>query len=151
MPGVPLTLIREEFERATAFSPEKAVALRGTGVAHPGHDCWVFPRFWVPKLVLGFTLLGVAMVATDLMQALHAHSGCRMTYLSSRLTFHFVKGESVVKHPQNQRAHNDKIFTGLFAAWNCAQFAANRRAVLRAYPEYSTCWFSHQAEWSVYS
>ena len=31
----------------------------------------------VPRLVLGFTMVGVSMIATDLMQALHAISGCR--------------------------------------------------------------------------
>ena len=37
-------------------------------------------------------------------QALHALSGCRMSLLSPRLTFHFVEGDSVVKHPGNQCA-----------------------------------------------
>lgn len=121
------------------------------------------------------------------MQALYAESQCRMTLLSDRLTFHFVEGDSVVKHPGNQvssrclperevsllacftqpravpticsspilsvwqRARNDKIFTGLYTAWNCAQFARNRRDVLAVHPEYSQCWFSQQAEWNVYS
>ena len=143
------------------------------------------------------------MIATDLMQALHAHSGCRMALLSPLLTcalrqhharhliahvlahiliphprlsrprlhpppstlspervellcappcsFHYVQGDSVVKHPQNQRARNDRIFTGLYTAWNCAQFARNRRDILKRYPEYEQCWFNHQAEWSVYT
>jgi len=86
-----------------------------------------------------------------LWQALHAISGCRMSLLSPHLTFHFVEGDSVVKHPSNQRARNDKIFTGLYTAWNCAQFARNRRDVLATYPEYGQCWFSQQAEWNVYS
>jgi len=93
----------------------------------------------------------VSMVATDLMQALHAHSGCRMMLLSPKLTFHHVQGDSVVKHPQNQRARNDRIFTGLYTAWNCAQFVRNRRDILAVYPEYAQCWFNHQAEWSVYT
>ena len=75
------------------------------------------------------------MIATDLMQALHAISGCRMSLLSPHLTFHFVQGDSVVRHPGNQRARNDKVFTGLYAAWNCAQFARNRRDVLQQHPE----------------
>ena len=127
-----------------AFGVESALGWRGTGLGHPGHDCWTFPRVWVPKLLLSFTLVGVSMVATDLMQALHAHSGCRMSLLSPKLTFHFVEGDSVVKHPQNQRARNDKMFTGLYTAWNCAQFARNRRDVLATHPEYQQCWFSHQ-------
>ena len=69
-------------------------------------------------------------------QALHALSGCRMSLLSPKLTFHFVDGDSVVKHPSNQRARNDKIFTGLYTAWNCAQFARNKRDVMRVYPAY---------------
>jgi len=50
------------------FGVESAIAKRGTGLSHPGHDCWAFLREWVPRLVLGFTLIGVSMVATDLMQ-----------------------------------------------------------------------------------
>ena len=91
------------------------------------------------------------MIATDLMQALHAHAGCRMALLSPRLTFHFVTGDSVVKHPGNQRARHDPIFTGLYTAWNCAQFARNRRDIMARHPEYAQCWFSQQAEWNVYS
>jgi len=152
MPDVPLSLIREEFEHVPrTFSVEDATARRGGGLGHPGHDCWAFPRSWVPEMLIGFTMVGVSMVATDLMQALYARSHCRMTLLSDRLTFHFVEGDSVVKHPGNQRARNDKIFTGLYTAWNCAQFARNRRDVMAVHPEYAQCWFSQQAEWNVYS
>ena len=84
-------------------------------------------------------------------QALHARSGCRVALLSPKLTFHYVEGESVVKHPQNQRARNDRIFTGLYTGWNCVQFVTNRRDILRRHPEYAQCWFAQQAEWSVYS
>ena len=152
MPDVPVSLVREEFEHTPAkFGVEQALGWRGNGLGHPGHDCWTFPRDWVPKLVMGFTMVGVSMVATDLMQALHAHSGCRMALLSPELTFHHVQGESVVKHPGNQRARNNQIFTGLYTAWNCVQFARNRRDVLQVHPEYSQCWFNHQAEWSSYA
>ena len=147
MPDTPLSLIREEFEHTPeTFGVENALGWRGGGLGHPGHDCWTFPREWVPKLVLGFTMVGVSMVATDLMQALHAHSGCRMSLISPQLTFHYVTGDSVVKHPQNQRARNNQLFTGLYTAWNCAQFARNRHDVLKVHPSYAQCWFNHQAE-----
>ena len=85
------------------------------------------------------------------MQALHAISGCRMSLLTPALTFHFVEGDSVVRHPGNQRARNNNIFTGLYTAWNCAQFARNKRDVLAVHPDYEQCWFAQQAEWSSYS
>jgi len=152
MPDIPITLVREEYEHVPeGFGVEQALGWRGTGLDHPGHDCWTFPRRWVPHLSLGFTMVGVSMIATDLMQALHAYSGCRMSLLSPHLTFHYVQGDSVVKHPGNQRARNDRIFTGLYTAWNCAQFARNRRDILQRHPEYAQCWFNHQAEWNVYS
>ena len=70
MPDVPISAIREEFEHVgPTFNIESAIARRGTGLNHPGHDCWTFPRSWVPRLVLGFTMVGVSMIATDLMQA----------------------------------------------------------------------------------
>ena len=50
-----------------------------------------------------------------------------------------------------QRARSDKVWTGLYAAWNCAQFARNRRDILAMHPEYNQCWFSQQAEWNLYS
>ena len=133
------------------FNVETATARRGSGLGHPGHDCWAFPRDWVPRIILGFTMVGVSMVATDLMQALHAISGCRMSLLTPALTFHFVEGDSVVRHPGNQRARNNNIFTGLYTAWNCAQFARNKRDVLAVHPDYEQCWFAQQAEWSSYS
>ena len=133
------------------FNVETATARRGSGLGHPGHDCWTFPKDWVPRIILGFTMVGVSMVATDLMQALHAISGCRMSLLTPALTFHFVEGDSVVRHPGNQRARNNNIFTGLYTAWNCAQFARNKRDVLAVHPDYEQCWFAQQAEWSSYS
>ena len=70
MPDVPISAIREEFEHVgPTFNIESAIARRGTGLNHPDHDCWTFPRSWVPRLVLGFTMVGVSMIATDLMQA----------------------------------------------------------------------------------
>lgn len=72
MPDVPISAIREEFEHVgPTFNIENAIARRGSGLNHPGHDCWTFPRSWVPRLVLGFTMVGVSMIATDIMQALH--------------------------------------------------------------------------------
>ena len=69
MPDVPLSLIREEFEHVPpTFNVEDAAARRGNGLGHPGHDCWAFPREWVPRLLISFTMVGVSMVATDLMQ-----------------------------------------------------------------------------------
>eukprot|EP00966_Prymnesium_polylepis_P027115 627189-Prymnesium_polylepis.1 len=47
MPDVPLSLIREEFEHVPpTFNVEDAAARRGSGLGHPGHDCWAFPRDW---------------------------------------------------------------------------------------------------------
>ncbi len=74
-----------------------------------------------------------------------------MSLLTPALTFHFVEGDSVVRHPGNQRARNNNIFTGLYTAWNCAQFARNKRDVLAVHPDYEQCWFAQQAEWSSYS
>ena len=79
MPDTPLSLVREEYEHTPSnFGVEQALGWRGTGLGHPGHDCWAFPRDWVPKLVLGFTLVGVSMVATDLMQALHVRGALKL-------------------------------------------------------------------------
>ena len=74
-----------------------------------------------------------------------------MALISPELTFHHVTGDSVVKHPQNQRARASSIFTGLYTAWNCVQFARNRRDVLIKHPSYGQCWFNHQSEWSSYA
>ena len=58
MPDIPISFIREEYEHApVTFGVEQALGWRGTGLAHPGHDCWTFPRRWVPQLSLGFTMV----------------------------------------------------------------------------------------------
>ena len=58
MPDIPISFIREEYEHAPiTFGVEQALGWRGTGLAHPGHDCWTFPRRWVPQLSLGFTMV----------------------------------------------------------------------------------------------
>ena len=153
MPDVPISAIQEEFEHVgLSFNIESAIARRGSGLNHPGHDCWTLipAQLGAAAGAVGFSMVGVSMIATDLMQVLHAISGCRMSLLSPHLTFHFVQGDSVVRHPRNQRARNDKVFTGLYAAWNCAQFACNRRDVLHQHPEYNQ-WFSQQAVWNLYS
>jgi len=65
MPDIPISFIREEYEHApVTFGVEQALGWRGTGLAHPGHDCWTFPRRWVPQLSLGFTMV---MAIDDLM------------------------------------------------------------------------------------
>ena len=70
-PDVPISAIREEFERAgDGFTLADAYARRGKGLPHPGHDLWAFPRAWVPDLTLGDVALGVSLVATALNQAL---------------------------------------------------------------------------------
>ena len=72
-PDLPISTIREEFEHVSpGFNVETATARRGSGLGHPGHDCWTFPKDWVPRIILGFTMVGVSMVATDLMQARRA-------------------------------------------------------------------------------
>ena len=150
MPETPLSLVREEFEHVPGnFGVESALGWRGGGLGHPGHDCWTFREEWVPKLVLGFTMVGVSMVATDLMQALHAHSGCKMALSSPQLTFHYVTGDSVVKHPQNQRAQQPDLHRAVHRVELPRNFSAIGD-VLQIHPDYAQCWFNHQAEWSSY-
>ena len=103
-PGIPISAIREEYEHAsTGFGLAEAARRRGHGLPHPGHDLWAFPRTWIPSLALGDVTLGVSLVATALNQALFGRSGCHLTLLSRKLTFHVVEGESVVRHKWLQR------------------------------------------------
>ena len=47
-PETPISLVREEYEYTpNSFSVENALGWRNTGLGHPGHDCWTFPRAWV--------------------------------------------------------------------------------------------------------
>ena len=149
-PNVPISAIREEFERATpAFDLAEAATRRGRGLPHPGHDLWAFPRSWVPRLVLGNVTLGVSLIATALNQALLGHSGCRLTMLSRHLTYHVVEGESVVRHKWLQRARTDPLFYQTYAAWNCAHPRAALAELLTSSPSFRQCWFAAQVAKSI--
>ena len=89
---------------------------------------------WVPQLVLGFTMVGVSMVATDLMQALHARSGCRMAMLSPKLTFHYagrLSRQAPSKPARTQRPHLHWAIYRLELRSVCAQPAGYPGALPR--------------------
>lgn len=140
-PGVPISAVREELERAQAdFGLGEAARRRGRGLPHPGHDLWAFPRSWVPELQLGDVALGISLVATAFNLALYARSGCRLTLLSRALSFHVVEGESVVKHKWLQRARRDPLFRETYTAYNCVQVKLQLAAILNASTSFRRCW-----------
>jgi hypothetical protein len=140
-PGVPISAVREELERAAPdFGLGDAARRRGRGLPHPGHDLWAFPRSWVPELQLGDVALGISLVATALNLALYARSGCRLTLLSRALSFHVVEGESVVKHKWLQRARRDPLFRETYTAYNCVQVKLQLAAILNASSAFRRCW-----------
>lgn len=144
-PLVPISAVREEFEHASSnFNLTDAARLRGHGLPHPGHDLWAFPRKWVADLQLRDVALGVSLVATALNLALYARSGCRLTQLSRRISFHVVEGESVVKHKWLQRARNDPIFKETYTAFNCVQVKLQLAAILNSTSNFHRCWIGQQ-------
>lgn len=121
------------------------------GLPHPGHDLWAFPREWVPSLALSDVTLGVSLVATALNQALLGRAACRLTWLSRKLTFHVVEGESVVRHKWLQRARTDPLFYKTYTAWNCAHTKAMLAKLLEAAPDYRECWYAAQVAKSLHA
>ena len=82
-------------------------------------------------------------------------SGPMPRSLLSRSRSAFASARSFLTRSARRRssalcARSSSVFTGLYTAWNCAQFARNRRDVLQVHPEYEQCWFNHQSEWSSY-
>jgi hypothetical protein len=70
--------------------PEQLEAMyRERGVPHEGYDCFVFPRAWVPELVLGDCPVGGAGFDQVLVANFEVLSGFRTDILfHQRLTFH---------------------------------------------------------------
>lgn len=80
---------RRTIAKVTADPSQISLAYQQTGKSHHGHDCFVFPRAWVPKLILNDVCIGAPWWDYALLANLDALSGFRMfTYLHQRLTFH---------------------------------------------------------------
>lgn len=70
--------------------PDKiSLAYREAGNSHHGHDCFVFPRAWIPQLILNDVCIGAPWWDYALLANLDAMSRFRMfTYQHQHLTFH---------------------------------------------------------------
>lgn len=70
--------------------PEQLYAMyREAGVPHEGFDCFVFPRAWIPQLILGDLPVGAAGFDQVLLANLEMLTGFRTDVLyRQRLTFH---------------------------------------------------------------
>ncbi len=80
---------RRTIPRVISDPAQIALAYREPGNSHHGHDCFVFPRAWVPQLVLNDVCIGAPWWDYALLANLDALSRFRMfTYLHQRLTFH---------------------------------------------------------------
>jgi hypothetical protein len=80
---------RRTIPRVISGPADISLAYREAGNSHHGHDCFVFPRAWVPQLILNDVCIGAPWWDYALLANLDALSGFRMfTYLHQRLTFH---------------------------------------------------------------
>jgi hypothetical protein len=58
------------------------------GAAHPGYDCFVFPRAVIPELEVGKVCLGANRVGLVFVLALHVACGPVTLIADAHLTFH---------------------------------------------------------------
>jgi hypothetical protein len=80
---------RRTIPRVISDPAQISLAYREAGNSHHGHDCFVFPRAWVPQLILNDVCIGAPWWDYALLANLDALSKFRMfTYLHQRLTFH---------------------------------------------------------------
>lgn len=80
---------RRTIPKVTSEPAQISLAYQHPGKSHHGHDCFVFPRAWVPQLILNDVCIGAPWWDYALLANLDALSGFRMfTYLHQRLTFH---------------------------------------------------------------
>ena len=80
---------RRTIPRVISDPAEISLAYREAGNSHHGHDCFVFPRAWVPRFILNDVCIGAPWWDYALLANLDALSEFRMfTYLHQRLTFH---------------------------------------------------------------
>lgn len=75
------------------------------GGQHPGYDCFVFPRRWVPDLDLGEVCVGVPGIGLALLLALYAKAASPK----------FLDGEHLTFHIGNDRRHSGKESDGFHA------------------------------------
>lgn len=82
------TINRRTIKDAPA-SPERLPELWAqSGKAHPGHDCFVFPRHWVPRLDLGAICTGVPWIGFILLANLACLESTTRVHEDLHLTFH---------------------------------------------------------------
>lgn len=80
---------RRTIPRVISDPAQISLAYKEAGNSHHGHDCFVFPRAWVPQLILNEVCIGAPWWDYALLANLDALSQFRMfTYLHQRLTFH---------------------------------------------------------------
>jgi len=80
---------RRTIPRVISGPAQISLAYQEAGNSHHGHDCFVFPRAWVPQLILNDVCIGAPWWDYALLANLDALSQFRMfTYLHQRLTFH---------------------------------------------------------------
>ena len=80
---------RRTIRRVTSEPVTISLAYREAGNSHHGHDCFVFPRAWVPRVVLNDVCIGAPWWDYALLANLDALSRFQMfTYMHQRLTFH---------------------------------------------------------------
>ena len=116
-----------------SFSLQEAEARRGSGMNHPGYDCWTFPRAWVPQLRMGDLNLGTGLVAQGLTLALAKETKCRVAMLDG-LTFHYTPHISMA----HQR-HKGRDFMSTYLPWNCKEL---KKQLLNA--PYAGCWLTEK-------
>ncbi len=88
-PNRALIVNRRTIPRVISDPAQISLAYKEAGNSHHGHDCFVFPRAWIPRLILNDVCIGAPWWDYALLANLDAMSQFRMfTYLHQRLTFH---------------------------------------------------------------
>ena len=86
--GPCLSITRRTVDDPPEERPDLAALYRQEGRPHPGHDCFVFPRAWVPELVLGHVAVGVPWIGRALLANLGVMDPRLRVIGDAHLTFH---------------------------------------------------------------
>jgi hypothetical protein len=109
------------------FTPADLEKLYTTkGKSHPGFDCFVFPRKWIPEMILGDICIGIPFTEATLAHNLFALSKNFRLFDKEYLTFHLgmeiFKKRDKELYWHNRNEFFKKIKPALWAKWNISQF-----------------------------
>ena len=98
-----------------------------SGLPHPGHDCFIFPRRWIPNIDVGLIIVGVPWIGAALATNLEMLDPSFVVLPDRHLTFHLGNDRPWASAGDRRyRLHNMSEGRGILArAWRANGLSRN--------------------------